>query len=666
MSKKRRAIHFLRLICSLGLLASPQAPGQGPQAEVIVNQTGSLPVTHFSGTVSFKFAILTEAPGIEAAATASLQGSSVAAITITNAGAGYLAKPAVTIVGGGGHGAKAVAAIANGAVTSITLENGGSGYAEAPVVKITPPQGQDIQTLWSNDGTSVNGSEPEASVGLETANGQYSALLGYTGLPNMAALPADVLSYLNPLVRIWYEIPPRTKFFQASPDLPLRSVPYAEQAGYSAMAGTVPNGSISAAQIAAGTITAAQIAPGTITGAQIGAGTITASNLAPGATSSANLHASLTPGDPSLTSQGFIQIQSIPSQNWMISSASGAPGGRSGHTVIWTGNDMIVWGGTVNGSLNGAGGDYQPATATWSTLPTVNSPAARTGHTAVWTGSQMVVWGGATVAKLGGDSTGGVYNEANQAWQAMATASAPDGRKQHTAVWTGSQMIVWGGLNPLGTLGDGGLYTPPSNSVDLGSWTALPASSVVGVRANHTAVWTGSKMIVWGGSDAQGNSLGTGAAYDPVSGAWSPISSINAPSPRSNHTAVWSGTVMIVFGGLNGQLSTPYLNDGGVYDPAADSWTALPASGAPDPRANHAAVWTGSEMLVFSGMGMSGDVLTAGAFNPATNAWRTLPPAPGGATSLAGVWSGESLLAFGLGGLDTLNPAPAVYLYGRF
>ena len=32
-------------------------------------------------------------------------------------------------------------------------------------------------------------------------------------------------------------------------------------------------------------------------------------------------------------------------------------------------------------------------------------------------------------------------------WTAASTANAPDGRDLHTAVWTGSEMIVWGGAS---------------------------------------------------------------------------------------------------------------------------------------------------------------------------------------------------------------------------
>ena len=68
----------------------------------------------------------------------------------------------------------------------------------------------------------------------------------------------------------------------------------------------------------------------------------------------------------------------------------GAPLGRAAHTAIWTGSEMIIWGGSV---LN-TGGRYDPSTDTWIATTTTNAPDPRSSHTAVWTGSEMIVWGG--------------------------------------------------------------------------------------------------------------------------------------------------------------------------------------------------------------------------------------------------------------------------------
>ena len=38
------------------------------------------------------------------------------------------------------------------------------------------------------------------------------------------------------------------------------------------------------------------------------------------------------------------------------------------------------------------------------------------------------------------------------------------GRMSHTAVWTGNEMIVWGGNGDSGVLDTGGRYDPVTNS----------------------------------------------------------------------------------------------------------------------------------------------------------------------------------------------------------
>ena len=80
---------------------------------------------------------------------------------------------------------------------------------------------------------------------------------------------------------------------------------------------------------------------------------------------------------------------------WTATSTTNAPSARAGHTAVWTGSEMIVWGGGASGPtyLN-TGGRYNPSTDSWTATSTTNAPGARSGHTAVWTGSEMIVWGG--------------------------------------------------------------------------------------------------------------------------------------------------------------------------------------------------------------------------------------------------------------------------------
>ena len=116
---------------------------------------------------------------------------------------------------------------------------------------------------------------------------------------------------------------------------------------------------------------------------------------------------------------------------------------------------------------------------------------------------------------------------------------------------------------------------------------------------DHTAVWTGSEMIVWGGWGGGTNYLNTGGKYNPTTDSWTATSYANAPSARLRHTAVWTGSEMIVWGGLQ---SFPNLfNTGGRYNPATDTWTATSITSAPAGRVFHTAVWSGSEMIVWGG-----------------------------------------------------------------
>jgi hypothetical protein len=74
-------------------------------------------------------------------------------------------------------------------------------------------------------------------------------------------------------------------------------------------------------------------------------------------------------------------------------------------------------------------------------------------------------------------------------------------------VWTGEQMVVFGGNDDLANLSSGGRYAPEQDS-----WTPTTLSGAPSPRTNHTTTWTGRQMIVFGGYDYP-NATGTGALY---------------------------------------------------------------------------------------------------------------------------------------------------------
>ena len=128
-------------------------------------------------------------------------------------------------------------------------------------------------------------------------------------------------------------------------------------------------------------------------------------------------------------------------------------------------------------------------------------------------------------------------------------------------------MIIWGSGNT------GGRYDPTTDS-----WSATSLNGVPSGRAAHTAVWTGTEMIVWGGFN-NGNLIRTGGRYNPSTDSWTSTSITNAPAARGSHTAVWSDSEMIIWGGCTavGFGCTNFANTGGRYNPSTDSWTS-PAS----------------------------------------------------------------------------------------
>ena len=63
-------------------------------------------------------------------------------------------------------------------------------------------------------------------------------------------------------------------------------------------------------------------------------------------------------------------------------------------------------------------------------------------------------------------NTGGRYNPSTDSWTATTTTNAPSARYYHTAVWTGSEMIVWGGIGGVGYSNTGGRYNPSYGQLD--------------------------------------------------------------------------------------------------------------------------------------------------------------------------------------------------------
>jgi len=309
----------------------------------------------------------------------------------------------------------------------------------------------------------------------------------------------------------------------------------------------------------------------------------------------------------------------IASQRWSHAAPSGL-WWRAGQSVVAAGRRVIVWGGCCGGGGRGSrapGAIYDVAGDDWRTLE-AGPLGDRYSHTAVWTGEEMIVWGGVSgnifsTGRQEPRADGAAFDPRSGRWRPIAPAPLSP-RERHVAVWTGEEMIVWGGQGPVEghkrhrLFSDGAAYDPERDS-----WRTLaPARFLAargqslpeGLKPSLTAAWTGEGVIIW---DPNG-----GGVYDPESDEWSPV----PPAPprfraiQGGGSAIWTGEELIVWGGEASGGET--ISGGAAYDPQARRWAPLPKPPIAA-RGGHAAVWTGEGMLVWGGFGSNGRYETDGA-----------------------------------------------------
>jgi hypothetical protein len=314
-------------------------------------------------------------------------------------------------------------------------------------------------------------------------------------------------------------------------------------------------------------------------------------------------------------------------------------GGRYGHAAVWTGEEMIVWGGLPGdpddhgGLRNGAA--FDPLARTWRKVS--DEPLeSGAGRTAVWTGDEMLVWGGESGKDHRRPDNGAAYDPETDRWRELPR-SPHWSLGNHSAIWTGREMIVWGGVG-MSRLGDA--FDPST-----GEWRTI-ALAPIGGRWHHSAVWSGEEMIVWGGR--VGEDLATdAAAYDPDSDSWRELPLAPVPG-RDIHAAVWTGEEMIVWGGW-GANNRRGLSDGAAYNPATDTWRKLPRAPIDSAVSETVGAWTGRALIV---VGRDGALA---AYSPAQNRWTTLTESPGGAVEMPVLVEADDALIL-WGGMDLRGP----------
>jgi N-acetylneuraminic acid mutarotase len=168
------------------------------------------------------------------------------------------------------------------------------------------------------------------------------------------------------------------------------------------------------------------------------------------------------------------------------------------------------------------------------------------------------------------------------------------------------------------------------------SFTAQPieaSGEPMTQRFNHSMVWDAqdNQLLIFGGSDAQGNLLNDLWSYSSANNRWTNLTPANAnasasdcsggsPAPRTSAAMVWDSAhqQVLLYGGLGSDDS--FLGDLWAYSPAKGTWTLLGCTGNdPGARGEAGVAWNGSQMLLLGGLGPSGPLGDFWAYTPGSD-----------------------------------------------
>ena len=419
-------------------------------------------------------------------------------------------------------------------------------------------------------------------------------------------------------------------------------------------------------------------------------GTVTADKLADGALRDASAREGnvlmTAQKRPDLEAEGFVMAGSLDLTTSRVGSEY-AGLATYGGAAVWTGTEMIVWnGGNISApnpdSVVIKGGRYNPVTDTWAAISSTGEPRFSYSHTAVWAGTEMIVFGeGNNEVTNSIEFMGGRYNPVTDTWTTISSTGAPTfSPYSNTAVWTGTEMIVFGeGNNSITNNREftGGRYNPVTNT-----WTTISSTEAptIGPDSGFTAVWTGTEMIVFGGGESNGSGYNgiVGLRYNPVTNTWATMSSTDSPTLRDNLSAVWTGTEMVVLGNSNSNTSPVYKIGGSRYNPVTDTWAEISSRSLPNFRVDGADsptlpyVWTGAEMIVFGpddGV-MYNQLLLGGRYDPASDTWNVISNPNFSEkwdnqinSEVKALWTGSNVILFS--GASPSHPARTVIITPR-
>ena len=247
----------------------------------------------------------------------------------------------------------------------------------------------------------------------------------------------------------------------------------------------------------------------------------------------------------------------------------------------------------------------------------------RSAAGAVWSGEEMIVWGGGrrgTNPEPGEQSDGAAYDPATDSWRILAPA--PEGVLgfPEASVWTGDAALFWVGNSPDGPAA-GALYDPESDS-----WERIP-DGPLGPREGAASVWTGSELVLIGGTTGDQLARPVAAAFDPSEGSWRQLAALDDLFGLSAG-AVWTGDEVLMVGGLYlcpelGSVCTDSRPIMLSLDVASDAVTEIDVSGTPaEDRIVGLVGWAGSEAILRT---YENPAVGVKRFDPGSSVWRDGP-----------------------------------------
>lgn len=357
---------------------------------------------------------------------------------------------------------------------------------------------------------------------------------------------------------------------------------------------------------------------------------------------------------PLQVERGSEPVALLPPQPWRVEPPTASPLEASAAArAVWTGTDLLALG---LGSRAVAA--YQPAADRWRSLPPA-PPAIpfREGPDVLWTGAELVVWGGRTHVFHRQVSLGTALDTSARRWRTLPQAPV-EPRVRAAVVWTGGEVIVWGGRveDPAAVPGSGPAGAAYSPGTD--SWRPLAPAPVPDDVPVAGAALNGT-VIVWGGGES---SLPRrvdpfAASYDPAADRWTVLPAPPLDAPARAHAA-WTGTALLLWG--RPVVDAPAGPPAGVaFDPARGRWEPLPpvppAGRELPPTADAAGMtWTGRQLVVFGGRIRP----LALAWDAATGRWAQPVPAPPPRADAVLAWTGREVLVWG--GHDGSGPSASV------